>query len=170
MKFLFICTHNACRSILAEAITRRLAGGRIEVASAGSQPAGRIHPSTLAYLQATDFPTGDLRSKGFDDLTGFRPDVVITVCDSAASESCPVWLTDDAITVHWGLPDPSHMQGTDAERMAAFGSVAGTIDARVSALLAEPFETMDRPALEQLLTALAGRWLSALSAVSVAHA
>lgn len=154
MKLLFVCTHNACRSILAEAITRQLAGYRIQAASAGSQPAGRVHPLTVEFLQSTGYPTEALRSKGFDDLDEFKPDVVITVCDRAAGEACPVWLSKDAISVHWGLPDPSHLEGTDAERTAAFESVAGILRARIAGLLNEPFESSDRTTLACVLRTL----------------
>jgi arsenate reductase len=154
MNLLFVCTHNACRSILAETIGRALARDRIRVASAGSQPAGRIHPLTIEFLESGGYPTDALSSKSFDDLADFVPDVVITVCDSAANESCPVWLGNDAISAHWGLPDPSHMDGTAEERMAAFASVAGILKTRIAALLNEPFETMDRTALERLLNSL----------------
>jgi arsenate reductase len=154
MNLLFVCTHNACRSILAEVITRELAGDRIRVASAGSQPAGRIHPLTIEFLQSAGYPTDALRSKGFDDLGGFLPDVVITVCDSAANESCPAWIGDDCINVHWGLPDPSHLDGTDAERAAAFESVANALRTRIAGLLSKPFETMSRAALAHRLESL----------------
>lgn len=154
MNLLFVCTHNACRSILGETITRSLAGDRINVASAGSAPAGRVHPRTIEYLQSTGYQTQGLRSKGFEDLDGFSPDVVITVCDSAASEACPVWVSDNAMTAHWGLPDPSHLEGTDRERSAAFESVAAIIRSRVTALLDTRFETMDAAALRDLLIKL----------------
>lgn len=154
MNLLFVCTHNACRSILAEVITRELAGDRIQTASAGSQPAGRIHPLTVEFLQSTGYQTAGLRSKGFDDLDGFDPDVVITVCDSAAGEGCPVWLSRDALVVHWGLPDPSHLDGTDAERTAAFETVAGILRTRIGALLNEPFESLDSAALNRVLQSL----------------
>ena len=154
MKLLFICTHNACRSILAEAITRKIAGDRIEVASAGSAPAGRIHPLTERFLKARGYPTEDLHSKGFDELGAFRPDVVITVCDSAARESCPVWLSRDVATAHWGLPDPSHLAGSDADRERAFDDVAQKLTARIQALLEQPFEGMDNAQLGSVLEAL----------------
>lgn len=154
MNLLFVCTHNACRSILAESITRKIAGKRIQVASAGSQPAGRIHPLTLEYLTSVERPVDGLQSKGFDDLGEFKPDVVITVCDSAANVSCPVWLSDSAITAHWGLPDPSHMDGTDAERQAAFQSVSRAIESRMEALLSQPFESMDKAELSDFLDTL----------------
>lgn len=157
MNLLYVCTHNACRSILAEVITRTLAGDRIGVASAGSDSAGRIHPLTIEFLESIGQPVTGLRSKGFDDLGEFRPDIVITVCDSAANEVCPVWLTSDAITAHWGLPDPSHLHGTDAERMAAFRSVADTLEARVKGLLSQPFELMSEAEIRNLLNKLGQR-------------
>ena len=157
MNLLYVCTHNACRSILAEVVTRKLAGDRIAVASAGSDPAGRIHPLTIEFLESIGQPVAELRSKGFDDLGEFKPDVVITVCDSAANEVCPVWLTSEAITAHWGLPDPSHMNGTDAERIAAFRSVADTLAGRVEGLLSRPFESMDEAELKRLLHTLGQR-------------
>jgi arsenate reductase len=131
-----------------------MAGSRIRAVSAGSQPAGRVHPLTIEYLKSAGFSTEELASKGFDDLGDFKPDVVITVCDRAANESCPAWLSNDAIRVHWGLPDPSHMEGSDAERTAAFESVAETLRARIAALLNEPLETMDSAALTGLLKSL----------------
>jgi len=155
MNVLFVCTHNACRSILAEAITRALAGPRIRVASAGSDPAGRVHPLTIEFLQAAGYPIGGLHSKGLSELGDFEPDVVITVCDSAASEACPVWLAGDAIRIHWSLPDPSHLRGSDAERRAMFGTVAATLSNRISALLERPFETLDEPDLARLFDDLA---------------
>lgn len=140
MKLLFLCTHNACRSILAEVITRRLAGDRIQVASAGSQPAGRIHPLTLEQLEKHQFSAQGLTSKSWDDLGEFKPDVVVTVCDSAANEACPLWL-NDAIRVHWGLPDPSH-QANAALTDAMFTTVIDRLERRIKALLALPLEQM----------------------------
>jgi arsenate reductase len=154
MNLLFVCTHNACRSILAETITRRLAGTRIDVASAGSAPSGRIHPLTVGHLKSGGYPVEGLRSKGFDDLGEFEPDAVITVCDRAANESCPVWLSENAVVAHWGLPDPSHLNGTDAEREAAFRTVTAELTTRIEALLRQPFESMDPAALKRLLDTL----------------
>jgi arsenate reductase (thioredoxin) len=136
MKLMFICTHNRCRSILCEAITNHLAGGRILAVSAGSQPAGEIHPLTLKYLQARQIPVSGLASKSWDDIQ-VVPDAVITVCDSAASEACPLWL-GDAPRVHWGLPDPSKAEGTEDEIRCRFTSVMDTVEARIRALMAVP--------------------------------
>jgi arsenate reductase len=150
LKILFVCTHNACRSVLAEVLTRSIAGNRLDAASAGSHPAGRIHPLTLEHLAAAGYDTAGLRSKSFEDVRDFDPDIVITVCDSAAKESCPVWL-GSAIKAHWGLPDPSHLQGSDIERSAAFDAVMHTIRARLDTLLAQPLESLVESELASLL-------------------
>lgn len=149
MKLLFICTHNACRSILSEVITRELAAGRIETASAGSHPGGQVHPLTLTHLAKRGHSTAGLSSKGLDDVRAFAPDVVITVCDSAAKESCPVWF-GDVIKVHWGLTDPTHPGDADSDRVEdTFARVIATIRTRTRQLLKQPFERMTR---EQLTT------------------
>jgi arsenate reductase len=133
IKLLFICTHNACRSILAEVIVRDRAGDHVMTASAGSAPSGRIHPLTIEHLTRHGYPTTGLVSGGYEDVGDFKPDVVITVCDRAAGEACPLWL-DATPKVHWGLPDPSHLEGTEEERTAAFDSVIATLETRAEAL------------------------------------
>jgi len=153
MRFLFVCTHNACRSVLAEVITRTRGQGRLQTASAGSAPAGRIHPLTLHYLEHAGYETDGLQSKGMDELGDFVPDVVITVCDSAAEEPCPVWL-GNAIKVHWGLPDPSHLEGSGQDRDKAFTRVMATISARIECLLAQPLEQLKPVELTKLLQSL----------------
>jgi len=155
MKVLFLCTHNACRSILCEVITRELAGARVETASAGSQPAGSIHPDTLAALTARGYPVRGLASKSLADVQAFQPDWVITVCDRAAGEACPLWL-GDIPRVHWGLPDPSHAAGDRRARDAAFEQVITTIERRVRALLVRPFESLSRARLLATLEAIPG--------------
>ena len=107
MKLLFICTHNRCRSILAEAITQAEGGSLIEAASAGSEPSGEVHPLTLHWLQQQGIATANLHSKGWDTLGDFVPDYVITVCDRAAGESCPLWLGQHLkFTGGWQIPAP----------------------------------------------------------------
>ncbi|WP_263322257.1 arsenate reductase ArsC [Endozoicomonas sp. Mp262] len=134
MKLLFLCTHNACRSILAEAITYRLAEGQLTVASAGSAPTGKVHPLTLEQLETRGYNTQSLTSKSWDDLKDYHPDIVITVCDQAAGESCPIWL-GPLLKLHWGLPDPTHLDNPELTVDAAFDLVISTIEARVKALL-----------------------------------
>jgi len=133
MKILYICTHNRCRSILSEAITNTLAGDLIEARSAGSQPAGTVHPLSIKYLKKTGHATAGLKSQSWDNLADFQPDVVITVCDSAAGEPCPVYF-GKSLKVHWGLSDPSKATGTDKEIEEAFLTTITEITARVEAL------------------------------------
>jgi arsenate reductase len=154
VKLLFVCTHNACRSILGEVIARKLGAGLLQTASAGSSPSGRVHPLTLQYLNDHGYATDELCSESLDDMQDFEPDVVITVCDRAAKEPCPVWL-GSAVQAHWGLPDPSHLEGSDAERFAAFDAVAAIIEARISALLQSPFEVLQGEQLAVLLQSIA---------------
>ncbi|UAA39790.1 arsenate reductase ArsC [Paraneptunicella aestuarii] len=152
MKILYICTHNRCRSILSEAITNHLSQGEIEAKSAGSQPSGQVHPLTLKYLQDAGISIDGLQSQSWDELENFEPDVVITVCDSAANETCPVWF-GKAIKIHWGLADPSKIEGTDAEIEKAFHAVMSEISERVSAL--KNIAHIQQPEqLKQALTAL----------------
>ena len=154
MKLLFVCTHNACRSILAEVITRQLLGDQVVVRSAGSNPAGRIHPLTLRFLEDKGYKTKELASQSFDDVRDFDPDIVITVCDRAAAEACPAWL-GPAARVHWGLPDPSHSEGDEQAKLLAFEAVMQILASRLTALeeldlaslqpyeLAETMQTME---------------------------
>lgn len=154
MKILFICTHNRCRSILSEAITNHLAQGRITAYSAGSEPAGQVHPLSIQYLQQRGIATDGLRSQSWDDFEVVEPDVVITVCDNAASEVCPVWF-GNSVKVHWGLSDPSKLDAPEEDVEVAFGAAMDTIEARIRAVLALNFETMSHAELQQALTELA---------------
>ncbi len=129
---------------------RQLAAGRIDTASAGTAPAGRVHPLTLQYLGEHGYDTAGLYSKHLDAVSPFRPDVAITVCDSAAGESCPVWL-GNAIKAHWGLPDPSHPQGTSEAASILFANVIECIERRTQRLLDAPFESMATAQLAELL-------------------
>lgn len=133
MKILYICTHNRCRSILSEAVTNHRAGDVLTARSAGSQPAGEVHPLTLVHLAEAGISTTGLKSQSWDDFEAFAPDVVITLCDSAAGESCPVWF-GQAIKVHWGLKDPSKLDGEAAAE--AFRDTLRIIERRVDGLAA----------------------------------
>jgi arsenate reductase len=161
-KILFICTHNRCRSILAEAITNHLGRGLLEARSAGSQPAGEVHPLSLQHLQEAGIETGDLVSQSWDDFEDWQPDIVITVCDDAAGETCPVWF-GNSIRVHWGLSDPSRAAG-DAETIAtAFRNTIATINYRITQLLNNHSELLedvsnDQQALAAVLHKLAKRY------------
>lgn len=149
MKILYICTHNRCRSILSEAITNHLAKGKLQAFSAGSQPAGQVHPLSLKYLEEKGISTEGLKSQSLDDLEIEQPDIVVTVCDNAAAEACPVWF-GDTVKIHWGLADPSKLEGDEAEIRDEFYAVMNTIEQRVHKLLAldlEPLSKIERQAL-----------------------
>lgn len=150
MNILYICTHNRCRSILSEAITRQNAQGLINAMSAGSQPSGEVHPLSLKYLNETGYNTAGLSSKSWDVLkdehgNDFIPDVVITVCDQAAGESCPLWLGNTP-KLHWGLSDPSKLDGSEDEKRQAFLATIHEIEKRVEKLI----DIAKRPKAEQL--------------------
>jgi arsenate reductase len=153
MKLLFICTHNRCRSIIAEAVTRQLGGSRIQARSAGSQPSGEVHPLSLKYLEEAGISTEGLCSQSWDEHEAWQPDVVITVCDQAAGEQCPVWF-GRSIKVHWGLADPSRLTGTEEEIAAAFRQTIATLQSRIRRLLEEDLVALPTGQLQQLLTTL----------------
>jgi arsenate reductase len=142
-RVLWICTGNACRSQIAEAILRHLGGERFESRSAGVSPAGWIHPLARMGLAALDIPLGDQRSKSCQEVLGVAHDIVITVCDSAACQIPTGWL-GHPIFAFWGLSDPVMHQGTEEERRAAAVAVARTLRDRIERLVALPLETMDR--------------------------
>lgn len=153
MKILYICTHNRCRSILSEAITNHLSKGKLQAFSAGSQPAGQVHPLSLKYLEEKGVSIDGLKSQSWDEYEAEQPDIVVTVCDSAANEACPVWFGDTA-KIHWGLPDPSKLEGSEAEIREAFYAVMDTIDQRVKQLLALDLEGLSKQDLKTVLAKL----------------
>ena len=130
---LFICTHNRCRSVLAEVIANARFDDFFVAFSAGSQPAGQIHPLTLKFLAARGLPTRGLRSQSWDDFADQEFDLVVTVCDSAANESCPLWMSD-APRAHWGMPDPSSVAGDVAAIESAFYTVMDALESQLVAL------------------------------------
>ncbi len=141
MKVLFMCTHNSCRSILSEALFNHLAPEGIEAVSSGSFPSGRVNQRALQTLEAAGISTAGLSSKASDAFEGAPPDVVITVCDRAAGEACPIFF-GPSLKAHWGLTDPSETTGSEAEITAAFETTLAKIRERVSAFLALPLKTM----------------------------
>lgn len=149
MKVLFLCTGNACRSIYAEAVFNTLTETRHRAWSAGSHPAGEVNPLTLIWLEKEGIPTRGLASKSWDDLE-VAPDIVITVCDDAAGEACPLFL-GRALRVHWGVPDPSKAEGNEADIEAAFASAFSALRRRIKAMLALPLDELDPEALRQAL-------------------
>jgi len=138
MKILFLCTGNSCRSILAEATFNHLAPTDWKAMSAGSQPTGQVHPRSLALLARKGISTAGLRSKSWDDLPT-APDIVITVCSSAAGEVCPAYL-GPALRAHWGVEDPASATGTDDEIDTAFTAAYRTLRARIEAFLSLPLD------------------------------
>jgi protein-tyrosine-phosphatase len=137
-RVLFVCTGNSARSVLAEATLRAWGAGRFEAFSAGSQPTGRVNPFALATLAEEHISTDGLRSKSWDEFAAdscVGIDVVVTVCDSAAAEPCPVFF-GDFIRTHWGLPDPAAVEGDVASKRHAFASAHALIKARLRAFLA----------------------------------
>ncbi len=135
-EILFLCTGNSCRSILAEATLNGLAQGRLHASSAGSHPAGSVHPRSIALLEREGFSTAGLTSKSWDDLPT-TPDIVITVCASAAGETCPAYL-GPALRAHWGVDDPAKATGSEAEIEAAFAKAYRILRHRIEALLQLP--------------------------------
>ncbi|HEY3245448.1 MAG TPA: arsenate reductase ArsC [Phycisphaerae bacterium] len=150
---LFLCTGNSARSILAEAYLNVAGRGRFTAYSAGSHPAGKVNPFALELLEKNRLPTTGLRSKDwseFAESAAPRLDFVITVCDNAAGEVCPVW-PGQPITAHWGIADPAAASGPDPERRKAFLRAFTELSARVNLLLALPVEKLDRLTLEHKL-------------------
>ncbi len=133
---LFLCTGNSCRSILAEATFNALAPAGMRAMSAGSQPAGYVHPRSLAVLEREGIATTGYHSKSWDALPA-TPDIVITVCASAAGETCPLYLAP-VPRAHWGVDDPAKATGTDAEIDAAFDTAYRILRTRIEAFLALP--------------------------------
>jgi len=150
MKFLFICTHNRCRSILAEAISNHLGGSELEAKSAGSQPVGQVHPLSIKFLKESGISTEGLCSQSWDEHENYQPDVVFTVCDSAAAEQCPVWF-GDSIVVHWGLQDPSKIDGSDEDIRNAFLKTIALITRRIEKVLELNLKSLTKNQIEENL-------------------
>jgi arsenate reductase len=156
---LFLCTGNSARSILAEAILDRLGKGRFTAYSAGSRPAGKVNPHARALLQKFDYPTGEFRSKSWDEFAGpGSPEMhfVFTVCDNAAGESCPVW-PGHPMTAHWGIADPASVTGTDEEKQAAFVEAYLQLRERIERFLELPFASLGKEDMRRALADIGKR-------------
>ena len=140
MNVLFLCTGNSCRSILGEAIFNHLAPAGWRAMSAGSHPTGEVHPRSLALLAREGIATDGFYSKSWDNLPAI-PDIVVTVCASAAGETCPAYL-GPVLRTHWGVDDPARASGTDAEIDAAFFKAYRILRARIEAFLALPLDEL----------------------------
>jgi len=153
---LFLCTGNSARSILSEVLLRDLSEGRFQSFSAGSQPSGQPHPDGLAELRRRGHLPGQVSSKSWDAFSGSDApvmDIIVTVCASAAGETCPVWprkAGQSPITVHWGAEDPAHIEPLTA-RQAAFSSVYDLCRARIEALIALPESDLENRRALQLI-------------------
>jgi arsenate reductase len=151
MNILFLCTGNSCRSVLSEGAFKHLAPAGMRALSAGSHPTGWLHPRAVALLQRKGISTEGYYSKSWDALPA-TPDIVVTVCASAAGETCPAYL-GPVLRTHWGLDDPSHVAGTDEEIEAAFERTWAIILARTQAFLTLPLDALraDRARLQDEL-------------------
>ena len=151
-KVLFLCTGNSCRSQMAEALLRAIAGDRFEALSAGSHPAGYIHDTAIEAMRRLDIPFAGQASKSWDEFAETAVDVVITLCDSAAAETCPVW-PGDPIRVHWSLPDPAGHPGTKEERADFAVTIARRLRVKIEGLVNLDWSA-DRTTLTERLTRL----------------
>jgi arsenate reductase len=155
---LFLCTGNSARSILAECLANHLGGGRIRARSAGSHPKGEVHPLTLETLRGHGYDVSGLRSKSWDEFARAgapRFDLIVTVCDQAAGEACPIW-PGHPVQAHWRIEDPAAAGGAPEERRRAFERVYRELERRIEGLVRLPLATLDRAALRSRVEGLAG--------------
>jgi len=153
LNVLFLCTGNSARSILAEAILNKIGTGRFSAYSAGSHPKDQVNPFSIRLLKSLGFNTSTFRSKSWDEFAqpGAPPiDIIITVCDDAAGESCPVW-PGKPVAAHWGIRDPAAVQGTDEVIADAFREAYRLLEQRISQFVALPVSTLDKATLQQKL-------------------
>ncbi|MEZ5665736.1 MAG: arsenate reductase ArsC [Burkholderiaceae bacterium] len=150
---LFLCTGNSARSIMAESILNQLGGGRFRGFSAGSHPAGQVNPHAIELLQRNRYRTEGLRSKDWSEFAAAdapHMNFVLTVCDKAAGEVCPVW-PGQPMSAHWGVPDPVEVSGNDEVIQRAFADTFITLNRRIALLVNLPIEKLDRLALQSEL-------------------
>jgi arsenate reductase len=150
---LFLCTGNSARSIMAEALMNQIGGRRFKAFSAGSFPAGKVNPLALDLLDRARMPHEGARSKSWDEFAkpgAPRMDFILTVCDNAAGEVCPVW-PGKPVTAHWGVPDPAAVEGTDEEKRAAFQHAATLLRRRIELLANLPIDKLDALSMQAKL-------------------
>ena len=153
---LFLCTGNSARSIIGEALFNTMGAGRFNAYSAGSHPTGRVNPFAIEQVRELGYPVENLRSKSWDEFAAPGApelDFVVTVCDKAAGEVCPLW-PGQPVTAHWGFPDPAAVEGTDDEKRAFFAQTLRQMRNRVQLFLSLPLETLDRLAIENRMRAI----------------
>ena len=150
---LFLCTGNSARSIMAEAILNVLGKGRFRAYSAGSHPSGQVQPMAKELAEAIGYDASQVRSKNWDEFAvdgAPEMDIVITVCDNAAGEACPVWLGHPALA-HWGVPDPVAATGDEEDGRRAYTAAFATLRRRIELLLSLPLQSLDRLAAQAKL-------------------
>ncbi|MBU0557730.1 MAG: arsenate reductase ArsC [Alphaproteobacteria bacterium] len=154
LNVLFLCTGNSARSILGEAILNRDGAGRFRAYSAGSNPTGKVNPWAIHTLETLGYPVEGYRSKSWNEFeNGPEFDLIFTVCDSAAAETCPVW-PGHPTSAHWGIPDPAAVEGSDAEKAAAFLDAFRMLKRRIDLMLALPMASLEEFALREKLQAI----------------
>ena len=150
---LFLCTGNSARSILAESLLNHLGGGRFRAFSAGSYPKGKVHPLALELLRQRSLPNEGFRSKSWDEFAAPGApvlDFVVTVCDNAAGEVCPVW-PGRPTSAHWGVADPAAVEGSEQQKAQAFRKALSELERRIRRFVALPIESMDPVTLKHRL-------------------
>jgi arsenate reductase len=155
-KVLFLCTGNSSRSIFAESLLNQWGAGRFRAFSAGSFPKGGVNPMALDLLKRLSFPTEGLRSKSWDEFSAYDAppmDFVITVCDQAAEEVCPVW-PGRPIAAHWSVADPAAVEGSEVEKIAAFRSAFQALENRVKLFVSLPIDALDNLKLKRRIDAI----------------
>ena len=157
LNVLFLCTANSARSVLGESLLNHLGRGRFRGYSAGSHPRGEVNPFALRVIESAGMATSGLRSKSWEEFAGSGAapmDIVITVCDNAAGEACPIWPGRPA-SAHWGIADPAAVTGSDETRLAAFRDALDTLRASIERLVGLPVETLEPRALRAKLAEIA---------------
>jgi arsenate reductase len=153
---LFLCTGNSARSILAESLLNHWGQGRFRAFSAGSFPKGQVHPLALELLKRMNLPSEGLRSKSWDEFVSPDAptiDFILTVCDNAAGEVCPVW-PGKPMTVHWGIADPAVVKGSDADKALGFRKAFTELETRIKIFIELPITALDEMALREKLRAI----------------
>ena len=158
-KVLFVCTGNSARSIMAEALLTTMGKGRFKGYSAGSQPNGTVNPHAIEQVAITGYPVSELRSKSWDEfgVAGApQMDFIVTVCDNAAGEACPLW-PGHPMSAHWGFEDPAAVTGTDEEKRAAFHRIFRQIMTRMNIFTSLPLHMLEKNAIHQEMQAIGAR-------------
>lgn len=151
---IFVCTGNSCRSQMAEALLRYMGQGRFIARSAGSHPASRVHPLAIETMRRMGVPMEGQHPKSWKEVSARPEDIVITVCDAAATQLCPV-LPGHETTAHWSLPDPTFVSGSEEDRLGAAGEVARTLQRWLSRLIALPIDALSPDELRRRLQQIA---------------